>query len=175
MCYGLDGDNVREGLCSDLGFSPSDRDENIRRVTEMAKLFADSGTVCICSFVSPFRRHREFSRFSILFDHIRLLCGFKSLFYSKAWLVLLFRKYRFEKRLLAEVLEFLGHKSLIKVVSFEIWIISNNFISIKCCLSCCQKYWVVLVDVKKHLKIKWEHQMWFLIITFQNYHLYTSH
>ena len=62
MCYGLDGDNVREGLCSDLGFSPSDRDENIRRVTEMAKLFADSGTVCICSFVSPFRRHREFSR-----------------------------------------------------------------------------------------------------------------
>jgi 3'-phosphoadenosine 5'-phosphosulfate synthase len=62
FCYGLDGDNVRGGLCSDLGFSEGDRDENIRRVAEVAKLFADAGAVAICSFVSPFRQHREFGR-----------------------------------------------------------------------------------------------------------------
>lgn len=62
FCYGLDGDNIRGGLCSDLGFSSEDRDENIRRVTEVSKLFADSGTVSICSFVSPFSKHRDFPR-----------------------------------------------------------------------------------------------------------------
>ena len=62
FCYGLDGDNIRTGLCSDLGFSQQDRDENIRRVTEVSKLFADAGTVSICSFVSPFRKHRHFPR-----------------------------------------------------------------------------------------------------------------
>lgn len=53
--YGLDGDNMRTGLNRDLGFSPSDREENIRRVAEVAKLFADSGVVTLCSFVSPFQ------------------------------------------------------------------------------------------------------------------------
>jgi 3'-phosphoadenosine 5'-phosphosulfate synthase len=50
----LDGDNVRTGLNKNLGFSKEDREENIRRVAEVAKLFADSGVVCLCSFVSPF-------------------------------------------------------------------------------------------------------------------------
>lgn len=59
FCYGLDGDNIRGGLCSDLSFSSSDRNENIRRVTEVSRLFADSGTVSICSFVSPFKQHRK--------------------------------------------------------------------------------------------------------------------
>ena len=54
----LDGDNVREGLCRDLGFSKADRDENIRRVSEVAKLFADSGIVCLTAFISPFRAAR---------------------------------------------------------------------------------------------------------------------
>ena len=58
FCYSLDGDDVRSGLCSDLKFSEADRDENIRRVTEVAKFFADAGAVCLCSFVSPFKRHR---------------------------------------------------------------------------------------------------------------------
>lgn len=62
FCYGLDGDNMRGGLCSDLGFSSTDRDENIRRVTEVSKLFADSGSVSICSFISPFTDHRVFPR-----------------------------------------------------------------------------------------------------------------
>lgn len=52
--YGLDGDNIRTGLNKNLGFSKEDREENIRRVAEVAKLFADSGVVCLCSFVSPF-------------------------------------------------------------------------------------------------------------------------
>lgn len=60
--YRLDGDNVRHGLCSNLGFSPDDRDENIRRIGEVAKLFADSGMICLCSFVSPYRAARQMVR-----------------------------------------------------------------------------------------------------------------
>lgn len=52
--YGLDGDNIRTGLNKNLGFSKEDREENIRRVAEVARLFADSGVVALCSFVSPF-------------------------------------------------------------------------------------------------------------------------
>ncbi|MEL7088925.1 MAG: adenylyl-sulfate kinase, partial [Planctomycetota bacterium] len=57
--YRLDGDNVRHGLCANLGFSPDDRDENIRRIGEVAKLFADAGMICLCSFVSPYRAARQ--------------------------------------------------------------------------------------------------------------------
>ncbi|XP_053691234.1 bifunctional 3'-phosphoadenosine 5'-phosphosulfate synthase isoform X2 [Sabethes cyaneus] len=60
--YGLDGDNIRTGLNKNLGFSQVDREENIRRVAEVAKLFADSGVVSICSFVSPFAEDREMAR-----------------------------------------------------------------------------------------------------------------
>jgi len=54
--FSLDGDNMRFGLNKDLGFSDADRQENIRRVSEVAKLFAESGVVTLCSFVSPFRQ-----------------------------------------------------------------------------------------------------------------------
>lgn len=54
--YSLDGDNIRTGLNKNLGFSPEDREENIRRISEVAKLFADGGTVCLTSFISPFRK-----------------------------------------------------------------------------------------------------------------------
>lgn len=57
--YVLDGDNVRHGLCSDLAFSPEDRSENIRRVGEVALLFADAGFVVITAFISPYRSDRE--------------------------------------------------------------------------------------------------------------------
>ncbi len=57
--YVLDGDNVRHGLCSDLGFSDEDRHENIRRIGEMVKLFVDSGTIAISAFISPFRYDRD--------------------------------------------------------------------------------------------------------------------
>jgi len=55
----LDGDNVRHGLCGDLSFSASDREENIRRIGEMAKLFIDSGVIALTAFISPFRSDRR--------------------------------------------------------------------------------------------------------------------
>lgn len=55
----LDGDNVRHGLCSDLGFSSKDREENIRRIGEMAKLFMEAGVIVLTAFISPYRSDRE--------------------------------------------------------------------------------------------------------------------
>ncbi|KGM06557.1 Adenylylsulfate kinase [Methylophaga thiooxydans] len=60
--YLLDGDNVRHGLNKDLGFSDSDRVENIRRIGEMAKLFADAGLIVLSAFISPFRADRQMVR-----------------------------------------------------------------------------------------------------------------
>ncbi|ETN36311.1 adenylyl-sulfate kinase [Cyphellophora europaea CBS 101466] len=60
--YRLDGDNIRFGLNKDLGFSPKDREENIRRIAEVAKLFADSCTIAITSFISPYRADRDQAR-----------------------------------------------------------------------------------------------------------------
>src|ERR1043166_1031583 len=60
--YVLDGDNVRHGLCSDLAFSPHDRKENIRRVGEVAKLFADAGIIYITAFISPYQSDRRLVR-----------------------------------------------------------------------------------------------------------------
>ena len=61
-CYVLDGDNVRHGLCKDLGFSDADREENIRRIGEVAKLFLDAGVVVLTAFVSPFKADRRRAR-----------------------------------------------------------------------------------------------------------------
>src|SRR6266704_6286520 len=58
----LDGDDLRRGLCSDLGFSPADRRENIRRVGEVARLFAEAGFICIAAFISPYRSERDLAR-----------------------------------------------------------------------------------------------------------------
>jgi len=58
----LDGDNVRHGLCGDLGFSYKDRTENIRRIGETAKLFFNQGNIVLCSFISPFQKDRNFVR-----------------------------------------------------------------------------------------------------------------
>ncbi|PGG99907.1 adenylyl-sulfate kinase [Helicocarpus griseus UAMH5409] len=60
--YRLDGDNIRFGLNKDLGFSEADRNENIRRIAEVAKLFADSNTIAITSFISPYKKDREMAR-----------------------------------------------------------------------------------------------------------------
>lgn len=60
--YLLDGDNIRHGLCGDLGFSDKDRVENIRRISEVAKLFVDSGTLVITAFISPFAADRAYCR-----------------------------------------------------------------------------------------------------------------
>jgi len=65
----LDGDNVRHGLCSDLGFSPEDRKENIRRAGEVAKIFFEHGSIVFCTFISPFKQDRALVR--LLFPHTR--------------------------------------------------------------------------------------------------------
>uniref|UniRef100_A0A8C8GZ63 Uncharacterized protein n=1 Tax=Oncorhynchus tshawytscha TaxID=74940 RepID=A0A8C8GZ63_ONCTS len=61
-CYSLDGDNIRHGLNKNLGFTATDREENIRRIAEVAKLFADAGLVCITSFISPYTKDRDDAR-----------------------------------------------------------------------------------------------------------------
>ncbi len=60
--YVLDGDNIRHGLNKDLGFSPADREENIRRIGEVAKLFADAGIIAMTAFISPYRADRDKAR-----------------------------------------------------------------------------------------------------------------
>jgi adenylyl-sulfate kinase len=60
--YVLDGDNVRHGLNRDLGFSPGDRTENIRRIAEVARLLNDAGLIVISAFISPYREDREMAR-----------------------------------------------------------------------------------------------------------------
>jgi len=62
QAYVLDGDNVRDRLNRDLGFSPDDRSENIRRVAEVARLLADSGNIVITAFISPYQVDRERAR-----------------------------------------------------------------------------------------------------------------
>lgn len=59
LTFVLDGDNVRHGLCGDLGFSEKDRHENIRRIGEMSKLFAETGVITLTAFISPFRADRR--------------------------------------------------------------------------------------------------------------------
>jgi len=63
----LDGDNVRHGLCGDLGFSIEDRSENIRRIAEVAKLMMEAGVITLTAFISPFRAEREKAR--LIFPH----------------------------------------------------------------------------------------------------------
>lgn len=58
----FDGDNVRHGLCADLGFSPEDRTENIRRIAQMSRLFLDAGIISLTAFISPFRKDRDLVR-----------------------------------------------------------------------------------------------------------------
>jgi adenylylsulfate kinase len=72
----LDGDNVRHGLCSDLGFSSKDRVENIRRIGEMAKLFMEAGVIVLTAFISPYRADRERVRGMVEHgDFIEIFCN----------------------------------------------------------------------------------------------------
>ncbi|MDD2768858.1 MAG: adenylyl-sulfate kinase [Methylococcus sp.] len=73
--YVFDGDNVRHGLCSDLGFSAEDRCENIRRIGEMSKLFVDAGVIALTAFISPFRRDRDLVRALVApGDFVEIFC-----------------------------------------------------------------------------------------------------
>lgn len=70
----LDGDNVRHGLCGDLTFSDEDRKENIRRIGEMAKLFAEAGVIVLTAFISPFREDRRRVRSLAPEDFVEIHC-----------------------------------------------------------------------------------------------------
>ncbi len=70
----LDGDNVRHGLCGDLGFSIRDRIENIRRITEVSKLFIEAGVIILTAFISPFRADREKARNLVGEDFVEIYC-----------------------------------------------------------------------------------------------------
>lgn len=71
----FDGDNVRHGLCSDLGFSLKDRSENLRRIGEMTKLFVDAGQIALTAFISPMRKDREYVRRLLpLGDFFEIFC-----------------------------------------------------------------------------------------------------
>ena len=72
LTYVLDGDNIRHGLNSDLGFSDTDREENIRRIAEVAKLFYDSGIMVIVCFISPYKKERDHARDLIGDDFIEI-------------------------------------------------------------------------------------------------------
>lgn len=74
--YVLDGDNVRHGLCGDLGFSEEDRKENIRRIGQVAKLFIESGVIVLTAFISPFRSDRQLVRNMVQHgDFIEIYCN----------------------------------------------------------------------------------------------------
>lgn len=73
--YVLDGDNIRHGLCGDLGFSNEDRHENIRRIGETAKLFADAGVIVLVALISPFRVDRDWVRHITGTDFIEIYCN----------------------------------------------------------------------------------------------------
>ena len=74
--YVLDGDNIRHGLCKDLGFSDLDREENIRRIGEVSKLFLDAGIIVLTAFVSPFRIDRDNARALVgKNDFIEIYCS----------------------------------------------------------------------------------------------------
>ncbi|RKX51929.1 MAG: adenylyl-sulfate kinase [Thermotoga sp.] len=104
LAYVLDGDNIRHGLNSDLGFSPEDRKENIRRIGEVAKLFADAGIITITSFISPYREDRERAR-SLLkegeFIEVYLKCPLEVLMERDP-------KGLYKKALAGEIKEFTG-------------------------------------------------------------------
>ncbi len=73
--YVLDGDNVRHGLCGDLGFSVEDRHENIRRISEAAKLFVDAGVIVLTAFISPLRSDRDRARELLGEDFFEIYCA----------------------------------------------------------------------------------------------------
>jgi len=105
--YVLDGDNIRHGLCKDLGFSDSDREENIRRIGEVANLFMNAGIVAITAFVSPFKADRDKVR-SIIgnSDFIEIYCAANLSVCEKRDTKGLYKKAR-----LGEIKEFTGISS----------------------------------------------------------------
>jgi len=129
--YLLDGDNVRHGLNKDLGFSPEDRKENIRRIAEVSKLFLDSGIIVITAFISPFEEDRKM---------VRDLVGNENFIevYAKCSLEECIRrdpKGLYEKAKQGEINNFTGLKQSYEVPSSPELVLDTENFSVKDCVN----------------------------------------
>ena len=122
--YGLDGDNIRTGLNKNLGFAQEDREENIRRVAEVGKLFADSGVIALCSFVSPFCKDRELgSAHHMFLRFLNLLIFFHNIFF-----VLFFYKienFYWDQKCLSTYMFIVTEKDSLVFLLHLLWIVKN--------------------------------------------------
>jgi bifunctional enzyme CysN/CysC len=127
----LDGDNLRHGLCRDLGFSAKDRSENIRRVGEVAKLFFETGKIVICAFISPFAEDRALVR--SLFPEKRFLE-----IYVKCDLEVCKKrdlKGLYKKALAGEIVEFTGVSSPYEEPDHPEIMIETDILSVEDCVA----------------------------------------
>ncbi len=127
----LDGDNLRHGLCRDLGFSAQDRSENIRRVGEVAKLFFESGKIVICAFISPFAEDRVLVRSLIpekRFFEVYIKCDLEV---CKA------RDYKglYKKAMAGEIIEFTGISSPYEAPDCPEIKVETDMLSVDDCVS----------------------------------------
>lgn len=131
--YILDGDNLRNGLNSDMGFSPEDRAENIRRVAEVARLFADAGLVVITAFISPYNVGRDYARkiavrSNIEFVEIYLKCPVEVCRKRDT-------KGLYEKALKGEIKDFTGINSPYEEPLTPEIVLKTNELSVENCVS----------------------------------------
>jgi adenylylsulfate kinase len=126
----LDGDNVRHGLCGDLGFSAQDRQENIRRIGEMAKLFMEAGVIVLTAFTSPYRADRERVRAMVEHgDFIEIYCD-ASIEVCEARDV----KGMYKKARAGQIAEFTGISSPYEVPKNQEIIVNTGGAELKACV-----------------------------------------
>lgn len=129
--YVLDGDNVRHGLCGDLGFSHEDRVENIRRVGEVAKLFMEAGVIVLSAFISPYRDDRKYVRDMVAQgDFIEIYCD-SSLDVCEARDV----KGLYKKARTGQILEFTGISSPYEVPKLPELTLNTGAAELSTCVS----------------------------------------
>ena len=126
----LDGDNIRHGLCKDLGFSNSDRVENIRRIGEVSKLMMEAGTIVLAAFISPFKKDRKIVRELVIEgDYVEVFCNAPLDICESRDVKGLYKKARS-----GEIPEFTGVSSPYENPSKPELILDTNTLSIKECL-----------------------------------------
>lgn len=126
----LDGDNVRHGLCGDLGFSDKDRQENIRRIGEMAKLFMEAGVIVLTAFISPYRADRERVRGMVgQGDFVEIYCDTSIEICEKRDVKGLYKKAR-----IGEIAEFTGISSPYEVPEAPELTLNTGVASLDACV-----------------------------------------
>ena len=126
----LDGDNVRHGLCSDLGFSDQDRIENIRRIGEVAKIFMEAGIIVLTAFISPFRNERDRVRGAVKpGDFIEIYCDTPLDICETRDVKGLYKKAR-----VGEILEFTGISSPYQIPEKPELIVNTGIVTLDACV-----------------------------------------